>query len=58
MHRIIRPAIWVLRYRKEAIGDSSFFFDFTAVYKCRHLCGIYRRGIASVQKRAKGLIED
>ena len=51
MCRITRPAIQVLGHRKEATGDSPLFFDFTAVHKCQHLCGVCRRGIASTWKR-------
>ena len=58
VHRITRPAVWVLRHRKEATGNSPLFFDFTAIRKYRHLCGIRRRGVASIQKRAEGLVGD
>ena len=58
VRRITRPAVRVLRHRKEATGDSPLFFDFTAVRKYRHLRGIRRRGVASVRKRAEGLVGD
>ena len=58
VRRITRPAVRVLRHRKEATGDSPLFFDFTAVGKYRHLRGIRRRGVASVRKRAEGLVGD
>ena len=58
VRRITRPTIQVLRHRKEATGNSPLFFDFTAVRKYRHLRGIRRRGVASVRKRAEGLVGD
>ena len=58
MRRITRPAVQVLRHRKEATGDSPLFFNFTAVHKCRHLHGVCRRGVASTRKRVEGLVGD
>ena len=58
VRRITRPVVRVHRHRKEATGDSPLFFDFTAVRKYRHLRGIRRRGVASVWKRAEGLVGD
>ena len=58
MHRIIKPTIQVLGYRKEATGNSPLFFDFTAIHKCLHLCGICRRDIASIWKRVERLMRD